>query len=63
MKRSTLPKNWNDELFNASLPCFIIVNTIWIYAEISLKQHRTFDTYVKAKMTKFFSFASEITEI
>jgi hypothetical protein len=62
-KRITVIKNRSDEAFNASLPCFITVNTIYIHAEIALKLGKTLgNTYAKAKTTMFSSFATASTK-
>jgi hypothetical protein len=68
MKRLTTLKNWSNEGFNASLPRFIAssLSTLYIYvhAEIVLKLGKTLgNTYVKAKTTMFFSFATASTKI
>jgi hypothetical protein len=64
MKRLTLLKNRSGEAFNASLPRFIAVNTIYVYAEIALKLSKTLgNTYIKAKTTMFLSFATASTKI
>jgi hypothetical protein len=43
---------------------FIAVNTIYIHAKITLKLGKTLgNTYVKAKKTMFFSFATASTKI
>ncbi len=58
MKRSSF------HCFASSLHCFITVNTIYVHAEIVLKLGKTLgNTYVKAKTTMFFSFATASMKI
>ncbi len=58
-------KNPSDEAFKAlSLYHFNAVSTIWIHAEISIKQCKTFWHICESKDDKvFFDFAPKITEI
>ncbi len=69
MKSLTLLKKWSDkEAFNTSSPYFIDLSLHCgqHYMNSYRNLHKNAipsDTYVKAKMTKFFSFAMEIVEI
>ncbi len=42
IKRLTLLKIFSDEALNASLPCFIAVNSILVHAKISIQQREDF---------------------
>jgi hypothetical protein len=65
MKHLTLLKNVSDEALIAVSPLFI--NSLSTLHEVMQKSSynsaELFNTYVKAKTTKFFSFATEIKEI
>jgi hypothetical protein len=62
MKCLPLLKNWSDEAFNASLllRCQHYINP---YRNRQINRAKLSKTYVNAKMTMFFGFATEITEI
>jgi hypothetical protein len=62
MKRLRMLKNLNNEVFNASLPRFIASSLSTLYMSMQkLPKNRAklSHTYVKAKMTMFFGFATE----
>jgi hypothetical protein len=53
-------------VFNAPAPCFIASSLLTLYEFLQKSPYniaKLYDTYVKAKMTKFLGFAMEITEM
>jgi hypothetical protein len=66
MKHLPLFENCGDDAFNASSPRFIasLLSTLCEFMQKSPHSSaKVSDNYAKAKMTKFFSFATEITEM